>query len=592
MSLSLLQNIKSPKDLRSLTSVEELKLLAHEIRHFLLDTLSQIDHVHFSANLGVVELTVALHYVFDTPTDELFWDIGHQGYVHKMLTGRLHDLPNIRSKNGISGFLSMHESSYDHFGAGHAGTSISAALGAATASSLAKSNKHHVAIIGDASIASGMAFEALNHLADYQNLNLTIVLNDNNCSIDASVGGLSKYFQNLGSTQNTDSFFKALNLVYDGPVDGHDFNALLNAFKKSKAEGGIRIIHCKTEKGKGYQPSLLGSSAHWHAPGKFDKNTGASLKKTTAPRYQDIVAETLVQLAEIKEKIVAVTAGMLSGTSLNKFQEKFPNRCFDVGIAEQHAVTFSAGLATQGFLPYCVIYSTFLQRALDQVIHDVALQNLPVVFCVDRAGVVGHDGATHQGVFDISFLRMIPNLIIASPSTIEDLQNLLFTAQKNLKGPLVIRYPRGTTLDSSLSTGYKSIDFGKSKIINPGEKIMLIGIGTVVHELKKVQDLLLNHNLNVGICDAVFVKPLDTKLLLDVFNEYIHVVTIEEHALLGGFGSAILEFAADNNLHNKVLRIGIPDEFVEHATQAQQREQFALNAEGIASKILEWLITF
>lgn len=585
----MLNTINSPKDLRNIKSTEALEQLAAEIRRFLIERLSEIDHAHFSANLGVVEISLALHYVFQTPHDELFWDIGHQGYVHKILTGRRSELPNIRTKNGISGFLSRAESNYDVFGAGHAGTSISAAIGAAVASQLAGSNKHHVAIIGDASLVCGMAFEALNHLTDLRNINLTLVINDNNCSIDPSMGGVSKHLQAL-IQQPEESIFTKLGIRYNPPIDGHNLSRLIEAFGSCKVYGGIQIIHCITKKGKGYEPAEQGNAAHWHAPGKFDKDSGKSLKIKDQIRYQDVFAQTLVALAEKNEKIVAITAGMLSGTSLNQFQDKFADRCFDVGIAEQHAVTFAAGLAAQGYIPFCTIYSTFLQRALDQVIHDVALQHLPVIFCVDRAGLVGHDGATHQGVFDLSFLRAVPHLIIASPSSTKDLQNLIYTAQLGLKSPMVLRYPRGQVYEASYqSNSLEPVQFGKSKILEQGEDVMIIGLGTVVNQLQDVRNNLLAQGLNVGVCDARFVKPLDEHLLHDILNDYPRIVTVEEHVLMGGFGSAIAEFMMDHNYKNDLFRIGIPDEFVDHSSQTEQREAYSLDAEGITRKILSWL---
>jgi 1-deoxy-D-xylulose-5-phosphate synthase len=585
----LLLNIDSPQDLRRIKSADDLRLLAKEIRHYLIETLSQIEHTHFSANLGVVELTIALHYAFDTPNDALFWDIGHQGYVHKIITGRRKDLVKIRTKGSISGFLSRAESTYDEFGAGHAGTAISAALGAAAAAQLSSSSKHHVAIIGDASIASGMAFEALNHLAEFNDLNLTIVINDNNCSIDESVGGLRKHLNELAQGSSETSMFFTLGIAYSGPIDGHDLKQLLNAFNTSKTQGGINIIHCITQKGKGYAPAEQGVASFWHAPGLFDQASGNSLKPKQNLRYQDVFAQTLIELAGTNQKIVAISAGMLSGTSLNQFKQYFPDRCFDVGIAEQHAVTFAAGLATAGYVPFCVIYSTFLQRAIDQIIHDVALQNLPVVFCVDRAGLVGHDGATHQGVFDISFLRNVPNLIIASPSRIEDLRNLMYTAQQNLKSPLVIRYPRGQVNQKIMNSNFQNIRFGKSRVLRPGKNIMLLGLGTIVNELEQVSDFLKEQHFDAGICDVIFVKPLDEALLHDVFLKFEYVVTLEEHVLMGGFGSAVAEFMVDNNYKNNLLRLGIPDEFVEHASPAEQKAYLKLDAKGISEKILNWL---
>lgn len=584
-----LTSINSPEDLRKLKSKDEFVTLASEIRQFLVETLSQIEHAHFSSNMGVVELTIALHYVFQTPDDALIWDIGHQGYVHKILTGRKNQIARIRTSGGISGFLSTKESEFDVFGAGHAGTSISAALGMAIASKLQGSNRHHIAVIGDASLAAGMAFEALNHLADFKDLNLTIIINDNNCSIDSSVGGLRSHLNQL-THQSVDhaSIFETLGIRYSGPINGHDFVELLSTFEKCKTQGGMKVVHCITQKGKGYEPAELGSAAHWHAPGKFDKETGGSLKTATL-RYQDVLAHTLLDLAEQNSKIVTISAGMLSGTSLNQFQARFPDRCFDVGIAEQHAVTLSAGFARSGLLPFCAIYSTFIQRALDQVIHDVALQNLAVVFCVDRAGLVGHDGATHQGVFDMSFLREIPNLLIASPSNSSQLRNLIYSAQQELKQPLVIRYPRGQASPLDPNESYKIMTFGKGKLIQEGTQIMILGIGTLVNILPEVTDLLNNKGLNAGYCDMIFVKPLDTELLHEMLQSYKYIVTVEEHALIGGFGSAVAEFMLDNNYQNSLLRLGIPDEFIEHASQSEQRESLRLDATGITNSIYDWI---
>lgn len=587
---TILSSISSPSDLKKIKSTAELILLSEEIRTYLIETLSNIEHAHFSANLGVVELTVALHYVFETPEDVLFWDIGHQGYVHKMLTGRLDALPLIRTKNQISGFLSREESVYDAFGAGHAGTSISAALGAALTGSIDKDSRHYIAVIGDASLASGMALEALNHLADFPDLNLTVVINDNNCSIDSSVGGLSRHLQGL-ENMSKHTFFHALGFSSIFSIDGHDLDELVATFQKCRAHGGLNIVHCKTEKGKGFEPVRLGLAAHWHAPGKFDKLSGASFKSSGKQRYQDVFADTLIELANQNQCITAISAGMLSGTSLIRFQEQFSNRCFDVGIAEQHAVTLAAGMASQGFVPFCAIYSTFLQRALDQIIHDVALQNLPVIFCVDRAGLVGHDGATHQGVFDISFLRNIPNLVIASPSNAHQLRNLIYTAQLGITYPLVIRYPRGAVEAHFTPEAFQKIAMGKSKILTEGSDIMILGLGNVVETLLSVKELLSKVGVDAGVCDALFVKPLDELLLHDLMKRYSKVVTVEEHTLQGGFGSAVAEFIIDYGYSNRLLRIGIPDEFVEHASPDEQREVLGLNAEGLATKIKSWLET-
>ncbi len=586
----MLSKILSPSDIRALTSHEELRALSQEIRRFLIDTLSEIDHVHFSGNLGVVELTIALHRVFETPNDLLFWDIGHQAYVHKMLTGRLKDLPNIRTKRGVSGFLSRKESVYDVFGAGHAGTSISAALGAAIASKLQNKSTHHVAIIGDASLSSGMAFEALNHLSDHPDINLCVIINDNNCSIDPSVGGLSRHLQELAKKQSKTPMFSALQLDCVGPIDGHNLEELTQVLQDYKTKGGVRIIHCITQKGKGFEPAEQGNATHWHAPGKFNVLDGSSQSTNKPKRYQDVFAETLIELAQDNEKIVAISAGMLSGTSLSKFQAVFPERCFDVGIAEQHAVTFSAGLATQGMLPFCAIYSTFMQRALDQVIHDVALQNLPVVFCVDRAGLVGHDGATHQGVFDVALLRSIPNMVIASPSSAIDLRNLLYATTLGIENPIVLRYPRGKVYLQDYQKPFESLEIGKGRTIQTGKDAAVLCLGTCYHELKIAAERLAEKGVSLGIYDMIFVKPLDDALLHEVCSSYQNIITIEEAALIGGFGSSIAEFILDNGYKNNLLRLGLPDEFVEHASQTEQREQYGLDANGLEKIIKAFLL--
>ena len=582
---AVIEKIQHPKDLRKLCAVKDLPLLAKDMRDYLIETLSKIEHAHFSSNLGVVELTLALHYSFNTPEDLFFWDTGHQGYVHKMLTGRHSDLKRIRTKGSVSGFLDRKESLFDVWGAGHAGTALSAAVGAAVASKLGGLEKQHVAIIGDASLATGMTFEALNHLSEHPDLNLTIVINDNACSIDATVGGLSKHLQKL--TQNTESstIFSHLNLDYQGPIDGHDTEALVTAFSQIKNRKGVHVLHVITQKGKGYEPAELGNAAHWHAPGLFSAHEKSAQFTPKKLRYQDVFAQALIDLAKGNDKIVAVSAGMLTGTSLIQFHEAFPDRCFDVGIAEQHAVTFSAGLATQGLLPFCAIYSTFLQRGFDQVIHDVALQNLPVVFCVDRAGLVGHDGATHQGIFDLSFLRLIPNLMIASPSTAQQLKNLLYTAQLELKTPLVIRYPRGSADIESLSADYQKMTFGKGTKIKDGETVALLSLGTITKEAEKAVLLLAAEGYNVALYDLIFAKPLDANLLHEVAQGYEKIITIEEAVLAGGFGSSVGDYLLDHNYKNSLLRIGLPDQFVEHGSQDEQRAQFGLDAEGIATRV-------
>jgi len=609
----LLNNISSPADIRSFSD-EELNDLCREIRERFIDIISESGG-HFAAGLGVVELTVAIHYLFNTPVDQLIWDVGHQAYAHKMITGRLKDLPNIRKYGGISGFPKRDENEYDAFGTGHASTSISAALGMAVAAQLSGDyQKQHIAVIGDGALTGGLAFEGLNN-AGVSSANLIIILNDNSISIDPAVGALSQnleHFNEAGLSNKTRGiadgrtkrpktsaywkdkgmkatnisprhFFESLNIPYHGPVDGNNLNELLNALRELKSMKGPRMLHIKTVKGKGYPPAEE-NQVTWHAPGKFDKLTGIrkSNPKSTTARYQEVFGQSLCELAEGNQKIVGITPAMPSGSSLNLFMDAFPDRAFDVGIAEEHAVTFSAGLATQGFIPYCNIYSTFLQRAYDQVIHDVCLQKLPVVFCLDRAGIVGEDGPTHHGVFDLSLLRTIPNIIISAPRNGSQLRNLLYTAQLGLDLPIAIRYPRGKVPDENWYGEFEKTDIGKAEVIKKGNNLAVLALGNRVLPALKVIEA---NNLDVTLVDMQFLKPLDTECLLSLVMHHTHFLTIEDGALNGGLGSAVLEFFSENSIKANVLRLGLPDEFIEHGSPADLYAQYNLDENGILRAI-------
>ena len=585
-----LEHINSPVDLRKLKG-DQLVELAQELRDFIIDVVS-VKKGHLGASLGVVELTIALHYVFDTPKDQLVWDVGHQAYPHKILTGRRGIFHTNRQMGGISGFPKRKESEYDTFGVGHSSTSISAALGMAIASRLKEEyKKHHIAIIGDASIASGMAFEALNH-AGVAKSNILIVLNDNEMGIDPNVGALKEYLTSVkkGEDAHKKNIFEALNFTYSGPIDGHDLKALIKEFKRLQSISGPKFLHVITKKGKGLQQAEK-DQITYHAPGKFDKVTGDLIKNTEEeipPKYQDVFGETLVELAEKNKNIVGITPAMPTGSSMKLMIEKFPERAFDVGIAEQHAVTLAAGMATQGMIPFCAIYSTFLQRAYDQVIHDVALQNLPVIFCIDRAGLVGEDGATHQGAYDMAYLRLIPNMIIFAPMNEIELSNILYTAQLGLKHPIAIRYPRGRGNILDWKQEFKKIDIGKSQRESEGIKIAILSIGVVGEIVKNVvkrfeKDLISHYNMR-------FVKPLDEATLKDILLNFDKIITVEDGVLKGGFGSAILEFMNDNNFKNKqFIRLGIPDKFVEQGTIIEQFHQVGIDEKSI-EKIIQKLL--
>jgi 1-deoxy-D-xylulose-5-phosphate synthase len=567
MSNNLLSSINSPADLRQL-DVHQLPQLAHELRDFIIDVVS-VKEGHLGASLGVVELTIALHYVFDTPNDCLIWDVGHQAYGHKIVTGRRDIFHTNRQLHGISGFPKRSESEYDAFGVGHSSTSISAALGMAIAANLkGETERQHIAVIGDASIASGMAFEGLNH-AGVTDANLLVILNDNAIGIDPSVGALKNYLTAVkeGKNPRQNNMIKSLNFDYSGPIDGHDIQAVIQELERLKKVKGPKFLHIITTKGKGLQQAEE-NQVQYHAPGKFDANTGNIIPKSDEnlpPKYQDVFGETILDLAQKNENIIGITPAMPTGSSLKLMMDAFPKRAFDVGIAEQHAVTLAAGMATQGMVVFCNIYSTFLQRAYDQVIHDVALQNLPVIFCLDRAGLVGEDGATHHGVFDLAYLRCIPNLIVYSPRNETDLQNILYTAQLGLDHPIAIRYPRGRGQNSYWKSPYQKIAIGKGQCIQEGTQLAVLSNGTIGNN---VTQALENLNLPNSIAhfDFPFVKPLDETLLHTIFSKFETVITIEDGVVSGGFGSAVLEFAAANNYHSKIQILGVPDAFIEQGT--------------------------
>ncbi|MDG1397020.1 MAG: 1-deoxy-D-xylulose-5-phosphate synthase [Polaribacter sp.] len=576
---NLLNNISNPTDLRQL-NLDQLPLLAKELREFIIDIVSTKEG-HLGASLGVVELTIALHYAFDTPNDLLVWDVGHQAYGHKILTGRKDIFHTNRQFGGISGFPSRKESIYDAFGVGHSSTSISAALGMAIASNLkGHYKKHHIAVIGDASIASGMAFEALNH-AGVSKANLLIILNDNAIGIDPSVGALKEYLTKVKNNKRLaaqNNIIKALNFDYSGPIDGHNLPKILSELERLKKIKGPKFLHLITTKGKGLQKAEE-DQVTYHAPGKFDKVSGERKKNTENPftKYQDIFGKTIVELAAKNDKIVAITPAMLTGSSLKLMMEKFPKRTFDVGIAEQHAVTLAAGMATEGLIPFCNIYSTFLQRAYDQVIHDVALQNLPVIFCIDRAGLVGEDGATHHGVFDIAYLRCIPNLIIFAPRNEIELRNILYTAQLGLKNPIAIRYPRGYGSIKDWRLSFKKIEIGKGVLLKQGKDIAILSFGAIAENVIKA----IKNMKEVAHYDMRFAKPLDTKLLDVIFSSFDKIITIEDGVVAGGFGSAIVEYSILKSFKGDIKTFGIKDSFVEHGSVNQLQKKNNIDIESI-----------
>ncbi len=597
MKNKYLKHINTPDDLKHL-SVDELTYLAKELRNFIIDIIS-VKKGHLGASLGVVELTLALHYVFDTPNDLMVWDVGHQAYPHKILTGRKEIFHTNRQLGGISGFPKRSESNYDTFGVGHSSTSISAALGMAIASRLkGDKEKHHIAIIGDASIASGIAFEGLNH-AGVVKSNLLIILNDNEMGIDPNVGALKNYLTSVkkGVDAHKKNIFEALNFAYSGPIDGHNLKLLITELNRLKTIRGPKFLHVITKKGKGLSQAEK-DQITYHAPGKFDKITGNLIKfseENLPPKFQDVFGETLVELAEINPKIIGITPAMPTGSSMKLMIEKFPERAFDVGIAEQHAVTLAAGMTTQGMIPICAIYSTFLQRAYDQIIHDVALQNLPVIFCIDRAGIVGEDGATHHGIFDMAYLRLIPNMIIFAPMNEVELRNIMYTAQLGLNKPIAIRYPRGRGRNLNWKQEFKAIEIGKAEIVTKGNRIAILSIGTIGENIKNVinkinEDLSFEKQGDIAHYNIRFVKPLDHEMLSNIFTKFEKIMTVEDGVLSGGFGSAVFEFAVENNFKNKIIkRLGIPDMFIEHGSVEELYKQVGLDDESLQKNIISLL---
>ena len=564
---NLLSKINNPTDLRKLPE-NQLPQLAKELRDFIIDIVSKKEG-HLGASLGVVELTIALHYVFNTPEDLLVWDVGHQAYGHKILTERRNIFNTNRELNGISGFPKRSESVYDTFGVGHSSTSISAALGMALASQLkGEVDKQHIAVIGDASIASGMAFEGLNH-AGVTDANLLVILNDNAIGIDPSIGALKDYLTAVkeGKNPKENNIIKSLNFDYSGPIDGHDLPKLISELERLKSVKGPKFLHVITTKGKGLQLAEE-DQVKYHAPGKFDAETGKIHPKDESnlpPKFQDVFGHTLVELAKQNEKIIGITPAMPSGSSMKYMMEAFPKRAIDVGIAEQHAVTLAAGMATQGMVVFCNIYSTFLQRAYDQVIHDVALQNLPVIFCLDRAGLVGEDGATHHGVFDIAYLNCIPNMIIAAPKDEIELRNIMFTASEGLNHPIAIRYPRGRGENLNWEQSFEKMEIGKIRELKKGSKVAVLSTGTIGDNVTKALTELESSDL-FSHYHFPFIKPLDIDAVKSIVNSHDHIITIEDGVITGGFGEQISAIIATNNLNKSIINLGIPDSFIEHGT--------------------------
>jgi 1-deoxy-D-xylulose-5-phosphate synthase len=573
---------------------DQLSLLCKEIRDFLIEETSQ-NPGHLGSSLGAVELAVAIHYVFDTPYDKLIWDVGHQAYAHKILTGRRDRFRTNRMYGGISGFPKMSESEYDAFGTGHSSTSLSAALGMAVASGLqGDHDRMHISVIGDAAIAGGMAMEALNN-AGVHKANLLVILNDNGISIDPNVGAFKDYLARISDDQpvlhTRSNFFEAFNFQYFGPVDGHDVVGLVRRLREIRYIPGPKLLHAITTKGKGFKKAEEEQTVY-HAPGHFDKITGALINKekpgNVYPKYQDVFGTTILELAELNEKIVGITPAMPTGSSLVMMMAALPHRAFDVGIAEQHAVTFAAGLAAQGMIPFCNIYSSFMQRAYDQVIHDVALQKLHVVFCLDRGGLVGEDGATHHGAFDLAYFRAIPNLSICSPMNEEELRNMMYTAQLPGAGTHVIRYPRGRGVMTDWKKLFQEIPAGKGRMIKDGKDLAIISIGHIGNEVVKATAMLTAEGISVAHYDIRYLKPIDEELLHGIFSRFGKIITVEDGVVTGGLGSAVAEFMADHNYKAKLIRLGIPDRFVEQGSVGELWRECGFDAEGIVEKVVEW----
>ena len=626
----LLQSINSPEDLKKIPR-EKLHQVCDDLRQYIIDVVS-VHGGHFGASLGVVELTVALHYIYNTPYDQLVWDVGHQAYGHKILTGRRDNFSTNRKYKGISGFPKRSESEYDTFGVGHSSTSVSAALGMAMAAKYkGEKDRKVAAVIGDGAMTAGMAFEAMNH-AGVADTDLLIVLNDNCMSIDPNVGALKEYLTDIttsptynklrdelwnllgklpvgknfsrdmaskleagmkGMVSKSSNLFEALNLRYFGPIDGHNITKLVDTLKDLREIPGPKILHIVTVKGKGYSQAEK-DQTKWHAPGLFDKITGEIQKKKfdlpQPPKYQDVFGHTIIELAEKNDKIFGVTPAMPSGSSLKYMMEKMPDRAFDVGIAEQHAVTLSAGMATQGMKVFCNIYSSFMQRAYDQVVHDVAIQNLPVIFCLDRAGLVGDDGPTHHGCYDISYFRCIPNMIISAPMNESELRNLMFTAQlDSTKNPFVIRYPRGEGVMAEWKTEMKEIEIGKGRKLKEGKDIAILSLGHPGNfAAAAIRDLKAD-GLSPAHYDMRFAKPLDETMLHEVFSKFEKIITVEDGTVVGGFGSAILEFLNTHNYKAEIKMLGIPDRLVEHGTPKELQKECGYDTEAIKETVLEML---
>ena len=625
---TLLQNINSPADLKKL-SKDQMQQVCNELRQYIIDVVS-VHGGHFGASLGVVELSVALHYVFNTPYDQLVWDVGHQAYGHKILTGRRDNFPSNRKYHGLSGFPKRSESDYDTFGVGHSSTSISAALGMAMASHYkGEKDRQHVAVIGDGAMTAGLAFEAMNH-AGIEKSNVLIILNDNCMSIDPNVGALKEYLTDIttshtyndlrdnvwkalgklpvgktfsremaskleaslkGMVSKSSNLFEALQLRYFGPIDGHNVQKLIDTLSDLKDIPGPKILHIKTVKGKGYELAEK-DQTKWHAPGLFDKVTGEIFKKAydipQPPKYQDVFGHTIIELAEKNEKIMGITPAMPSGCSLKYMMEKMPDRAFDVGICEQHAVTLSAGMATQGLKVFCNIYSSFMQRAYDMVIHDVAIQKLPVIFCLDRAGLVGEDGPTHHGCYDIAYMRCIPNMVVSAPMNEAELRNLMYTAQLDSNQlPIVIRYPRGEGVMPEWRTEMKEIKIGTGRKLKDGEGLAILSFGHPGNFAASAIRDLRAEGINPAHYDMRFAKPLDEAMLHEVFSKFNKVITIEDGTIVGGFGSAILEFMNEHGYKADVKIMGIPDRLVEHGTPKQLYDEIGLDANAIAVAVRE-----
>lgn len=628
-----LSKINIPQDLRENFTIQDLPQVSQELRQYIVDVISEIGNSHFGASLGVVELTVALHYVFNTPDDQLVWDVGHQAYGHKILTGRREQFHTNRTKGGISGFPKRSESEYDTFGVGHSSTSISAALGMAVASNFkGEKERQHIAVIGDGAMTAGLAFEGMNHAGFEKDANLLVILNDNCMSIDPNVGALNQYLTDIttshtynkvkdevwkllgkiskfgpdaqtvvskvsnalkSSLMKESNLFEALNFRYFGPVDGHDAIGLAKILEDLKDIPGPKLLHVITKKGAGYKYSEEGNPTQWHAPGVFNKETGEIVKivpkAPQPPKYQEVFGHSIVELAEKNKQIMGVTPAMPSGCSLNIMMAAMPDRAFDVGIAEQHAVTFSAGLATQGMVPYCNIYSSFMQRAFDQVLHDVALQNLNVVFCLDRGGLVGADGATHHGAYDLAYMRCIPNMIVSAPMNEEELRNLMYTAQLPDQGPFTIRYPRGNGVMTKWKTPFKEIKIGQGRKLTNGDDLALVTVGHPGNFAQEAIAKLKEDGYSVAHYDMRFVKPLDEVMLHEVFSKFDKVITVEDGCIMGGFGSAVLEFMADNGYSSQVTRLGIPDQYIHHGTQKELWADCGFDAAAIETTVRKLL---